>query len=142
MRGVFFLEAMSPDRVFYRGECVSITVPLFDGQYGVMAGHLPVTAAIVPGEATFTTPDGTVTRCSVSQGMIDVENNTVKLLCESILRPEEIDEEAEKIAAEKAAEAMRGKQSYRDYMLSQVLFGRAVNNLRVKKHDAAMINQK
>jgi len=35
---------------------------------------------------------------------------------------------------------MQGKQSYKDYMLSQVIFARAMNNLRVKKHDAAMIN--
>ena len=72
--------------------------------------------------------------------MLDVEDNVVKLLCESVLRPDEINEDAERIAAEKAAEAMRGKQSYKDYMLSEILFARAVNNLRVKKHDAARIN--
>ncbi len=36
---------------------------------------------------------------------------------------------------------MRGRQSCKDYMLSQLVFARAVNNLRVKKHDAAKINQ-
>ena len=74
--------------------------------------------------------------------MIDVEGNVVKLLCESVLLPEEIDENAERREAEKAAQAMRGKQSYKDYMLSQLIFARAVNNLRVKKHDSADINHK
>ena len=140
MSRIFHLEILSPDRSFYVGDCVSITVPLHDGLYGIMAGHVPLTAAIVPGEVAFKTPDGEISICSVSQGMIDVENNTVKLLCETVLRPEEINETAEKLAAEKAMEEMRGKQSYKDYMLSQVLFARAVNNLRVKKHDAAKIN--
>ena len=140
MSRVFHLEVLSPDRSFYVGDCVSITVPLHDGQYGVMAGHVPLTAAIVPGEVSFKTPDGAAVLCSVSQGMLDVEDNVVKLLCESVLRPDEINEDAERIAAEKAAEAMRGKQSYKDYMLSEILFARAVNNLRVKKHDAARIN--
>ena len=46
----------------------------------------------------------------------------------------------EKREAESAAENMKGRQSYRDYMLSQITFARAINNLRVKKHDAAKIN--
>ncbi|MBQ7161838.1 MAG: ATP synthase F1 subunit epsilon [Clostridia bacterium] len=138
----FQLEILSPDRMFYSGECEIITVPLHDGSFGIMANHSPFTAAVVPGEVRFTVPGGEKTTCAVSQGMIDVENNTVKLLCESVLRPEEIDEENERREAEIAAEDMRGKQSYKDYMLSQLVFARAVNNLRVKKHDAAMINHK
>jgi len=137
---VFHLEILSPDRPFYIGDCASLTVPLHDGIYGVMAGHTPLTAAIIPGEAVFTKPDGERVLCAVSQGMIDIDRNNVRLLCESVLRPEEIDEEMERRDAELAAEDMKGKQSYRDYMLSQVLFAKAVNNLRVKKHDAAMIN--
>ena len=137
----FHLVILSPEREFYNGECLSMAVPLGDGSYGIMADHTPLTAAVVPGEATFTLPDGERRICSVSQGMIEVGNNTVRLMCESVLRPDEIDEEAEMREAEAAAEDMRGKQSYKEYMLSQLVFARAVNNLRVKKHDAAMINQ-
>ena len=136
------LDIMSPDRTFYSGWCKSLTVPLPDGSYGIMANHTPFTAAVVPGEARYTLPDGDTVICAVSQGMVDVENNLVRLLCESVLSPDEIDEETERREAEIAAEDMRGKQSYKDYMLSQIVFVRAVNNLRVKKHDAAMINQK
>jgi len=136
----FKLEVLSPDRAFYIGDCVSLTLPLHDGLYGVMADHAPLTAAIVPGEVTFTTPGGERIVCAVSQGMVDVDGAGVKLLCETVLRPDEIDEEEARREAEIAAEDMKGKQSYKDYMLSQVIFARAMNNLRVKKHDAAMIN--
>ena len=64
--------------------------------------------------------------------MIDIDKTGVRVLCESALRPEEIDEETERREAELAAEDMKGKQSYKDYMLSQIIFARAVNNLRVK----------
>ena len=136
----FKLEVLSPDRAFYIGDCVSLTLPLHDGLYGVMADHAPLTAAIVPGEVTFMTPGGERIVCAVSQGMVDVDGAGVKLLCETVLRPDEIDEEEARREAEIAAEDMKGKQSYKDYMLSQVIFARAMNNLRVKKHDAAMIN--
>lgn len=136
----FHLEILSPERAFFTGECVSLTVPLHDGMYGIMADHVPLTAAIIPGELSFTTPDGARSVCAVSQGMIDVEGGVVKVLCESALAPDEIDEERERLAAESAAEDMKGRQSYKEYMLSQVTFAHAVNNLRVKKHDAAKIN--
>ncbi len=136
----FHLEILSPDREFYTGECVSLTVPLHDGSLGIMAHHTPLVAAVVPGEASFTTPDGKRTVISVSQGMIDADENGVKLLCDTVILPEEIDEERERREAEAAAEDMKGKQSYKEYMLSQIAFARAVNNLRVKKHDAAKIN--
>ena len=136
----FYLQILSPDRAFFSGECVSMTVPLHDGSFGIMADHSPLTAAVIPGEITFQKPDGERVVCAVSQGMVDVENNEVKVLCESALLPEEIDEETERREAAIAAEDMKGKQSYKDYMLSQIMFAKAVNNLRVKKHDAARIN--
>ncbi len=137
---VFKLEVLSPDRAFYIGDCASLTFPVEDGLYGVMADHSPLTAAIIPGEITITKPDGERVVAAVSHGMVDVDRSGVRLLCDSVLRPDEIDEEVERREAEIAAEDMKGKQSYKDYMLSQVIFARAMNNLRVKKHDAAMIN--
>ncbi|MBR0303884.1 MAG: ATP synthase F1 subunit epsilon [Clostridia bacterium] len=136
----FHLEILSPDREFYSGECVSMTIPLDDGSYGVMADHVPLVAAVIPGEVTFTKPDGECVIVAVSQGMVDVGDNSVKLLCESALRPDEIDEERERREAESAAEDMKGKQSYKEYMLSQITLARAMNNLRVKRHDSALIN--
>ena len=136
----FYLQILSPERAFYEGECLSLTFPLGDGIYGVQAHHLPLTAAIIPGEVVFTKPDGQKVICAVAQGMIDIADNKVKLLVESALRPEEIDEENERREAELAEADMKGKQSYKEYMMSQVMFARAVNNLRVKKHDAALIN--
>ena len=138
----FHLEILSPDRAFYIGECSSLTVPLNDGLYGVMADHTPLTAAIEPGEITFEKPDGERVVCAVSQGMMNVDSKNVRVLCESALHPDEIDEEEQRREAAIAAEDMKGKQSYKEYMLSQLIFARAVNNLRVKKHDAANINNK
>lgn len=142
MANSFHLEILSPERTFYKGDSINLCVPLADGLYGIMAHHLPFVAEVVPGEASFTLPDSSIVLCSVSQGMIDVKNNTVKLLSETVLRPDEIDEEAEKAKLRKVQEDMKSKQSYKEYRLSEIAFARAVNNLRVKKHDKANINQR
>lgn len=135
----FRLSVLTPERDFYTGDCISLTVPLADGSYGIMASHSPLIAAIVPGEITFTKPGGERVVCAVSSGMVDSGKNGVTVLCDSVLLPEEIDEEKQRRAEEAAAE-LSGDRSYKDYMISEIMFAKAVNRLRVKKHDAANIN--
>ena len=52
----FQLEILTPERAFYRGECISVIVPVSDGMLGIMANHTPMTAAITDGEVVFTLP--------------------------------------------------------------------------------------
>lgn len=137
---LFHLEILSPGRAFYVGDCRSLILPISDGMMGIMANHEPMTAAIPEGEVTFELPDGERRVCAVTLGMADVSGNRVKLLCESVLRPDEIDEEHERRRAEEAMAEMRKKQSHKDFMLSQIAFAKAVNNLRVKQHNAMKVN--
>lgn len=130
----FHLEILSPERQLYRGECLSLVIPISDGLFGIMADHSPLTAAINDGELTFTKPDGQKIICAVANGMVDVSDNCVKVLCESVLLPDEIDEEKEKKAAEEAMLKMKNKQGHKDYALSKLLLSKAVNNIRVKQH--------
>lgn len=130
----FHIDILSPERVFYTGECASLVLPIGDGYIGIMAGRSPMTAAIASGEASFVKPDGERISCAVSQGIVDVTKNGVKLLCESVLLPSEIDEAKERETAEIARAEMSKKQSYTNYRLSQLTFAKAMNNLRVKKH--------
>ena len=129
----FHLEILTPERVFYRGDCVSLIVPVSDGMLGIMAHCEALTASLTMGEAYYTRPDGEKILFSVSGGMIDVQDNTATLLCEYALLPEEIDEEAERREAENARAELAKKQSRRDYLLSKHMLMNAVNNLKVKQ---------
>lgn len=132
----FQLEIFTPERVFYKGECVSLVVPITDGMLGIMANRNPITASITFGEAHYTKPDGEKILFSVSGGMVDVVNNTVKLLCDSALRPEEINEEKERVEAEMARLELSKKQSRKDYLLSKLMLSNAINNLKVKQKNS------
>lgn len=129
----FRLEILTPERAFYRGDCLSLIVPITDGMLGVMANREPITASLTNGEAYYTKPDGEKILFSISGGMIDVQDNTVTVLCEYALLPDEIDEERERREAEHARLEMKKEQSRRDYRLSQLMLSNAVNNLRVKQ---------
>jgi len=129
----FQLEILTPERIFYRGECVSLIVPITDGMLGIMANREPITASITNGEAYYTRPDGEKILFSILGGMIDVQDNQVKILCESALLPEEIDEEKERRQIEVAKSELAGKQSRQDYLLSKLMLSNAINNLKMKQ---------
>lgn len=129
----FHLEILTPERVFYQGECVSLIVPITDGMLGIMANREPITASITSGEAYYTRPDGDRILFSVLGGMVDVQDNMVKVLCESALLPEEIDEDTELRNIEEAKSELAKKQSKHDYLLSKLMLANAVNNLKIKQ---------
>jgi len=129
----FKLEILTPKRVFFRGDCISLVVPITDGMLGVMANREPITASITFGEAYYTKPDGEKVAFSISGGMIDVVNNSVKILCETALLPEEIDEERARNEVEAARSELAKKQSRKDYLLSKLMLSTAINNLKVKQ---------
>ena len=129
----FHLEILTPERVFYKGECVSLIVPITDGKLGIMADRAPITASLTYGEAYYTKPDGEKVLFSISGGMVDAEYNRVELLCDSALLPEEIDEAEEYKKLQMARSEMAHKQGKREYLLSKLMQADAINNLKIKQ---------
>lgn len=50
----FSLRVLAADRPVFEGECVSLVIPVEDGQYGILAHHSDFVSAIVPGELDLT----------------------------------------------------------------------------------------
>ena len=128
----FQVSILSLERPFYVGECVSLVVPVTDGMLGIQANHPPFTAAIVGGPLTFTLPDGTRRVCAVSRGMIDISKNDPRILCESIVAPEEVENEKARRALEDAMIEIDEAKGRRDYITSQIAFAKAFNDLKIK----------
>ena len=91
-------------------------------------------AAVSPGELRFTLPDGTVQVAAVSGGILKMENNSVLLLVDTAERPDEIDANRARRAADEAREALLQKKSILDYHSAQARLIREINRLRVKNH--------
>ena len=102
MMNTFTLNVLAAEKPFFEGDCISLVIPTNDGQYGILAKHNNMIAAIVPGVLKITTPDGTETVAAVSEGLVKVENNQVLILVDTVERPEEIDENRARRSAEQA----------------------------------------
>ena len=48
----FTLIVNTPDREFYRGDATMLELTTSEGDIGIYAGHIPLTAVIVPGVMT------------------------------------------------------------------------------------------
>jgi F-type H+-transporting ATPase subunit epsilon len=135
MSKLFRVRILAAERPFYEGECSAITIPLEDGEYGILAMHYDIIVAIVPGLLRFTLPDGEQRFAAVGAGMVKVEKGEVLVLADTVERPEEIDENRARRALEAAQEALLQKQSYAEYRLTQSELARAVNRLKVKQRE-------
>lgn len=131
----FTLAVLAAEKPFYEGECETLIIPSTDGAYGIQANHHNVIVAIVPGTLKIIYDNGKEIIAAVSGGIVKVENNYVLLMVDTIERPEEIDENRAKRAAEEAREAILQKKSIQDYQAAQAKMARAINRLRVKKHN-------
>lgn len=130
----FALDIYAAEKPFFEGECISLVIPTNGGQYGIMAMHNNMIAAIIPGMIKITTPDNNEFIAAVSEGIVKVENNHVLVLVDTAERPEEIDENLALRSAEQAREAILQKKSIQDYYAAQAKMARAISRLKVKRH--------
>ena len=78
----------------------AVTLPLFDGEAGVLAGHAPMIARLGPGELRIQS-DSTTERYYVDGGFAQVDNNVVSVLTGQSLPAARID----LVASRKALDA-------------------------------------
>lgn len=135
MANSFKLHILAADHVFYEGDAISLIIPTTQGYYGIMAHHRNMSVATIPGMMTIKYSPESKEICAISNGIVKVEANEVVVLCESIERPEEIDENRAKRDAEHAREIILQKQSIRDFKDAQTRLARAINRLNVLKEN-------
>lgn len=128
----FKVSILAQDNAFYEGPCESVIVPTPNGQYGILAGHINMISAVTPGQLTYRIPNHEARIAAVSSGLVKVENNEVLVLVDTAERPEDIDFNRAKRAADEAKEAMLQKRSMQEYKIAQSNLFRAVSRIKVK----------
>jgi F-type H+-transporting ATPase subunit epsilon len=103
----FHFDLVSPEKLAFSGEVDQVDVPGWEGDFGVLAGHAPVVAAVRPGILTIIS-GGTRTKIIVLGGVAEVSDDRLTVLADVATSIEELDRAqfADKIAEmqEKLAE--------------------------------------
>ena len=104
------LKLVTPERVLFEEEFESVTLETEMGQITILPNHAPLVATLKPGE--FITKKGAQEKfVHISGGFVRVaEDGSVLVLADAAEHLEEIDEEKEKEAIERARKALSEEQ--------------------------------
>ncbi len=127
----FYLEIITPEKVFFRGEAESVNIPSIGGACTIMAGHQPMVFATEPGTIRITA-DGQTREAFMSEGFIEVRPDETIAFAQAVEWPEDIDERRAEEAKERAEEMVRRNRSAAEYQLNRLALQRAFARLRVK----------
>ncbi len=98
----FQFEVMTPTETVYSGEVIHVRAPGADGEFGVLADHAPLVAAVKPGKLQIDSHDKSVDYFATSRGYFEVHENRAVLLVETCIRKKEIDIERATKARDRA----------------------------------------
>lgn len=95
------VEIVAADRQVWAGEVVNIIARTTEGDVGILPGHEPLMALLVPGVVELVTADGRSETFAVDGGFISVAHGHVWVLSHQVVPGEEVSlERAEREAAE------------------------------------------
>ena len=86
----FNLQIISPTRVFFDGDIDMVEMKTTEGEIGVLAGHIPLTAILEPGVLRIKKSDGDK-EAALHDGFVKITKDKVTILAESCEWPDEID---------------------------------------------------
>ncbi|BAU22698.1 ATP synthase F0F1 subunit epsilon [Caldimicrobium thiodismutans] len=128
-----FLEIITPDRVVVSEEVDIVTAPGVAGEFGVLANHAPMVAAIKIGALRYRVGDKEEW-VAVSGGFCEVSGNKITFLVEAAEKAYEIDVERAlraKERAEKRLQEYQAKVEHIDHVRARAALQRALTRLAV-----------
>jgi F-type H+-transporting ATPase subunit epsilon len=86
----FHFDLVSPERLAFSGEVDQVDIPGAEGDFGVLAGHAPVVAAIRPG-ILIVSAGGTKQKIIVLGGLAEVSDKGLTVLADVATSIEDLD---------------------------------------------------
>ena len=86
----FHFDLVSPEKLAFSGQVDQVDVPGLEGDFGVLAGHAPVVAAVRPGILTVRS-GGTQEKVIVLGGLAEVSDKGLTVLADVATSIEDVD---------------------------------------------------
>ncbi len=127
----FDLSVVAIDKNFFNGACRQLIVPAPDGRMGILPHHEDAVVAVVSGELKLQKEDGEWIVAVTGDGFLNIVRNEMRLVVDTVERPEEIDVERAELAKEEAEEELRQYGSVYEYHMAKAKLARAVARINV-----------
>ena len=125
MADTLHLEIVTAGGAAVDTQAQQVTLPLADGEAGILPGHAPLLGALVSGVVRYTS-GGAEHYCAVSPGTVNVAANTVTVLARTAEPAPDIDLPRAQDAEKRARERLADKDGGWDMNRAQVALHRAL----------------
>lgn len=128
MADVFKLKVVTPERVFYEGEAGMVELSTTEGDIGVYANHIPMTAIVAPGILKI--HEGSdIRKAALHAGFIQVLPEEITIMAEVVEWPDEIDIKRAEEARVRAERRLKDNQTEIDVLRAKMALRRALTRL-------------
>lgn len=130
---VLHIKLITPEKIIFEGEILSVTVPTTTGAITVLPTHTPLVSSITKGELVIKTNDEEM-HFAVFAGVIDIRpGSVVNILVDKGERAEEIDVVRAEQAVERARKVLEEKvhESDVDFARFEALIEKELNRVKV-----------
>jgi len=101
---------VTPERVLFQDDAISVTAMTIEGQVTIMPGHIGLISVLAPGEIILRKTEKDETPIVVSGGFMEVTETQVTILADTAEHVHELDLDRAKKAVELAQSLMREKK--------------------------------
>lgn len=127
----FQLDVVTPERLVVSEQIESVVAPGAEGEFGVLAGHIPFLSTLLPGELRYN-QGGQVHFMAVTGGFAEVGPEKVTVLADTAELAREIDIDRAQKARERAEQRLKeAKLAAEEYARLQASLQRALARIRV-----------
>jgi len=131
MAPVIQLEIVTPDRIVVQEEVDIVVAPGADGEFGVLANHIPFLTSLNIGEMYYRKGNETQ-HLALNGGYAEVLPDKVTILAEAAEKARDIDVDRARRAKERAEERLRkAKSEGLDHARAEAALKRAILRLKV-----------
>jgi len=127
------LEIITPEKIIYKDSVDSITIPGTKGMFQVLKDHAPLMSTIEIGVITVSKSDEN-TYLTTAGGTIEVLNNNVLILADSVEVIDDIDIDRAERAKTRAEENLKMKKEKEiDGVRAELALKRAINRINARE---------
>lgn len=130
---MFKLSIVSPERIMFEDEVVSLVVPGGEGYLGVLTDHAPLISTLKVGEITFRTKDNKEVAMATSGGFFEVSDNIATILTDTAEFVDQIDLSRAEDELRRAGELLNMELSRSEHEMAKHSLEKARNRLNLIK---------
>ncbi len=134
MPETFELVILTPDKRFLSARAQEVTFGTEEGRLGVMAGHMPVVAAVTEGTLEILV-DGVWKTAAVGRGFADIGGELAEFFVDTAEWSEDIDVARARDALQRAELRMKSELSRIEYVRTKAAIARALARLKAAQGD-------